>query len=97
MSMISRTFASVFPRQSPSSLIFSSINAEADSAGTGLFKYSSQLSHLISCAQRNLQPPQVEASSGSPVPHINERMIADALIEAGLVSGSPLVDSHRRA
>ncbi len=27
--MISRTFASVFPRQSPSSLIFSSINAEA--------------------------------------------------------------------
>jgi hypothetical protein len=41
MSMISRTFVSVFPRQSPSSLIFSSINAEADSAGTGLFKYSS--------------------------------------------------------
>jgi toxin ParE1/3/4 len=27
--MTSRTFASVFPRQSPSSLIFSSINAEA--------------------------------------------------------------------
>src|SRR5213083_1069205 len=38
---ISRTFASVFPRQSPSSLIFSSINAEADSAETGLFMYSS--------------------------------------------------------
>src|SRR5437879_3250580 len=32
--MISRTFASVFPRQSPSSLIFSSINAEAGSTGT---------------------------------------------------------------
>src|SRR3989442_9483023 len=31
---ISRTFASVFPRQSPSSLIFSSMNAEADSTGT---------------------------------------------------------------
>jgi hypothetical protein len=30
----------------------------------------------------------VEASSGSPVAHINERMIADALIEAGLVTGS---------
>jgi hypothetical protein len=30
----------------------------------------------------------VEASFGSPVPHINERMIADALIEAGLVPGS---------
>src|SRR5438034_10718903 len=39
--MISRTFASVFPRQSPSSLIFSSMNAEADSTGTGLFMYSS--------------------------------------------------------
>src|SRR5437870_7513704 len=35
------SFASVFPRQSPSSLIFSSINAEADSTGTGLFIYSS--------------------------------------------------------
>src|SRR6266850_4836696 len=54
--MISRTFASVLPRQSPSSLIFSSINAEADSTGaptkpgfglvgwltgTGLFMYNS--------------------------------------------------------
>jgi hypothetical protein len=39
--MISRTLASIFPRQSPSSLIFSSINAEADSTGTGLFMYSS--------------------------------------------------------
>src|SRR6266850_2874162 len=39
--MISRTFASVFPRQSPSSLILSSINAEADSTGTGLFMYTS--------------------------------------------------------
>ena len=63
--MIPRTFASVFPRQSPSSLIFASIDAEADSAATGLFMYSSQLSHLFSCAQRNLQPPHVEASSRS--------------------------------
>ena len=40
--MTSRTFASVFPRQSPSSgLIFSSINAEADSTGTGFFIYGS--------------------------------------------------------
>src|SRR5271167_3543601 len=31
--MIARTFASVFPRQSPSSLIFASIRAEADSTG----------------------------------------------------------------
>src|SRR6266850_694330 len=41
--MISRTFASVFPRQSPSSLILSSISADADSAGTGFFMYSSLL------------------------------------------------------
>src|SRR5258708_6328199 len=40
--MSSRTFASVFPRQPPSSLIFSSINAEADSTGTALFIYSSR-------------------------------------------------------
>src|SRR5215469_9195855 len=39
--MIARTFASVFPRQSPSSLIFASMYSEADSAGTGLFMLSS--------------------------------------------------------
>src|SRR5262249_26665594 len=37
----SRTLASVFPRESPSSLILSSINAEADSTGTCLFMYTS--------------------------------------------------------
>jgi hypothetical protein len=63
--MISRTFVSVFARQSPSYLIFSSINAEADSTGTGLFMYSSNFRMYFSCAQRNLHPPQVEASSGS--------------------------------
>lgn len=56
--MISRTFASVFPRQSPSSLIFSSINAEADSTGTGLFMSSSKSRTYFSCTQRNLQPLQ---------------------------------------
>src|SRR6266704_6602668 len=61
---ISRTFASVFARQSPSSLIFSSINAESDSTGTGLFMYSSNSRAYFSRAQGNLQPPQVEASSG---------------------------------
>jgi hypothetical protein len=41
--MISRTFASIFPRQLPppgsqeSSLIFSSMHAEADFAGTSFF------------------------------------------------------------
>src|SRR5262249_24066029 len=39
--MISRTFASVFPRQSPSPRILSSINAEADAAATGFFMYCS--------------------------------------------------------
>src|SRR5580658_897062 len=58
--MISRTFASVFPRQSPSSLILSSINAEADSSGTGLFMYNSNSRAYFSRAQRNLQPTQVE-------------------------------------
>src|SRR5271157_2852704 len=40
--MISRTFANVLARQSPSFLILSSIDAEAeaDSAGTGLFMYA---------------------------------------------------------
>src|SRR6266404_5858584 len=60
--MISRTFASVFPRQSPppgwqeSSLIFSSMNAEADSTGTGLFMCSSKSRTYFSCVQRNLHP-----------------------------------------
>src|SRR5438105_6633564 len=58
--MTARTFASVFPRQSPSPLIFSSINAEADSTGTGLFMYTSNSRTYFSCAQRNLHPPQVE-------------------------------------
>src|SRR5271154_1397645 len=37
---IARIFASIFPRQSPSSLIFSSMSAEADSTGMGFFMYS---------------------------------------------------------
>jgi hypothetical protein len=45
--MIVRTFASVFPRQSPSSLTFSSMNAEAGSIEMLLSMYSSKLSHLI--------------------------------------------------
>src|SRR5215471_2863172 len=63
--MIARTFASAFPRQSASFLIFSSMNAEADSTGTGFFMYSSNSRIYFGRPQRNLQPPQVEASSGS--------------------------------
>ena len=48
--MISGTFASIFPRQSQSFLISSSINpeamnAEAGSTGTGLFIFQLKLSH----------------------------------------------------
>src|SRR5438045_7634405 len=55
---ISRTFASVLPRQSPSSLIFSSINAEADSTGTGVFMYNSNSGTYFSRAHRDLHPSQ---------------------------------------
>jgi hypothetical protein len=50
--MTSRTFASVFPRQSPGSLIFSSINAEADSTGTGLIMYSSNAYNVADMARQ---------------------------------------------
>src|SRR5205814_726663 len=52
--MISRTFASVFPRQSPSPLIFSSINAEADSTGTGLFMYAIVAALSVTCSLGDL-------------------------------------------
>src|ERR1700680_3507116 len=57
--MIWRTFASVFPRQSPSSLILSSINAEADSTGIRLFMCSSKLAAILA-----VELLQGEASSG---------------------------------
>src|SRR5881398_470905 len=46
--MIARTFASVFPRQSPSSLIFASMFEEGDFIGTGPFHVQVQLSHPFS-------------------------------------------------
>src|SRR5258708_5210314 len=61
--MMARAIASVFPRQSPSSLIFWSINAEADFTGTGLFMYNSNSRTYFSCAQRNVRPPQVKAAT----------------------------------
>src|SRR2546430_16085454 len=63
--MISRTFASVFPRQSPSSFTFSSINVEADSIGSGLFMFRSNSRIYFSRAQRKTHSPQVEASSAA--------------------------------
>ena len=41
MPIVQRTLASVFPRQSPGSLIFPSINTEADSIGAGFLIYGS--------------------------------------------------------
>src|SRR5581483_2232822 len=54
--MISRTLASVFPRQSDRSLIFLSISAEADSMGTLLSTYSYNSRKYLNWAQRNLHP-----------------------------------------
>src|SRR5882672_5626931 len=45
--MIPRTFASIFPRQSPSSLIFSSMNAEADSIGMAFRVQLQTLTHVL--------------------------------------------------
>src|SRR5216117_3875273 len=61
--MIWRTFASIFPRQSPSSLILSSINAEADSSGTGLFIYSSNSRTYENLWRDLLLDKQVELSN----------------------------------
>src|SRR5581483_12074271 len=65
---ISRTFASVLPRQSPSSLIFASIDAEADCTGapaepgfdflgwlTGVFMCSSNVPAILDAPEHNLQ------------------------------------------
>jgi hypothetical protein len=45
--MMSRTFASIFPRQSPSSLILASRIAEAESTGTLLSYVRLEFSQLF--------------------------------------------------
>jgi hypothetical protein len=86
-------FRERLPAPAPKFVDLSSINAEADSAGTAFSCTAPILGpNLAALSLACLHPPQVEASSGSPVAHINERMIADALIEAGLVTGSRLVE-----
>src|SRR4051812_46693787 len=57
-SMISRTFASVFPRQSPKDLIFSSINLEADSTATGFFIQAPILGVILTCPHTFEPPPE---------------------------------------
>src|SRR5258707_1876599 len=98
--MISRTFASVFPRQSPSSLISSSINAEADSTGTGLFMYTSNTRTYFSCAQRNLhrgpavgpeevrEPP--EHAGGRSAPRLRTIVARPAARSVGASPAAPL-------
>src|SRR5579863_8791265 len=71
---ISRTFASVFPRQSPSSLILASINSDADSTRIGFFMYSSKFSRLQRRdAERDRQMvtamPSICAGHGVPCPY----------------------------
>src|SRR3989454_2568594 len=69
---MSRTFASIFPRQSPSSLIFSSMNAEADSTGTGPFMaaptFAPNLAALsVTCNLRKWKPLLVRWQFGKMV------------------------------
>src|ERR1700675_3916704 len=66
--MLLRMLASVLPRQSVSSAISSSINAEADSTGTRLFIYSSNSRTEFRCGQHSLQPPQ---ATGGPLNPLN--------------------------
>src|SRR5579883_2575772 len=49
--MIARTFASIFPRQPPTSVILS-MNADADSAGTVFFILSSKFQTILAAPRR---------------------------------------------
>src|SRR5215470_16200886 len=53
--MRARTLASIFPRQSPSSLILASISAEADFAVTGLFMQGSNSRTTALSSTRDLR------------------------------------------
>src|SRR5437868_5208011 len=60
-----RTFANVFPRQSPSSLILSSIMRRQIPPEWAFSYTAPTLAPILSRAQSNLHPPQVEASFDS--------------------------------
>src|SRR5262249_18569008 len=86
--MISRTFASVFPRQSPSSLILSSINAEADSTGAGLFMSGSNSRTYAGSGKvwgaRRGHPPASAVSLAGKVGHEHLRgLVGDHELHAG--------------
>src|SRR5437016_8669319 len=66
--MISRTFASILPRQSPSSLILASSTPDADSAGMVSFIYNSNLAPTlatlsVTCNLRTEAPSGLISSS----------------------------------
>src|SRR5947208_159342 len=67
--MISRTFASIFPRQSPSSLIRWSISAEADSTGTDFFMDSSNA--RLQAAPAEVRDPPEHAAGRCPAPRVH--------------------------
>jgi hypothetical protein len=67
--MSSHTFASDLPRQSPSSLIFASMNAEPDSAGTGFFMSTSNTRTYFRAARGNLQTGKGPAGSVMAMGH----------------------------
>src|SRR3954454_24076197 len=68
--MISRTFASIFPRQSPSSLILSSISAEADFAGTDFVMFSSMFLRGLQLAPEEVRERPKHTDSRGPAPSL---------------------------
>src|SRR5262245_23022679 len=58
-----RTFASIIPRQSPSSRILSSINAEADSAGADFFMGSSNVRSDLAAPRISQSRPRAPGTS----------------------------------
>src|SRR5262245_50425089 len=70
-----RTLASVFPRQSPSSLILSSINVEADSPGTAFFMYASNSRALLAAVDGYARPrSRLVGRLGRPVGHFDAEL-----------------------
>src|SRR5215471_4401861 len=99
--MIWRTFASVFPRHPPSSLIFWSINAEADSAGTGFFIYRSNSRTYFTCASRRSTRAPEHAGGRRPAPRhraSDYREVSDERRNEvdGETAVDPLLESRRR-
>ena len=89
--MILRTFASVFPRQSPSSLIFSSMNAEADSIGTGPFLYSSNSATNLAALSGTRNPRKIRPDlvTRSRLLMSNPLLLTSAFLVTDPTTGNP--------